>query len=456
MLNSIEQTACGEHSNLPLNPEICALLGADTGRASVPAPSPSENRVFIFCPPGGETEAICALLRDRGVDCIAATDPRQLVDEIGQGLSSVLLSDEFFRDTGAREILATTLAHEPEWSDLPVIALLTPDESSELFRRFNGDLASVNLTVIERPARTETIARTVMCALRARKRQYQVRDFIDERIKAEGTLRRTEKLESIGILAGGVAHDFNNLLTGILGNAALALSSLRAGDPARGFIGDVIGAGERAAYLTRQLLAYAGKSLILLEPLEMSSVVRSIEPAIRAATVDHVEIRFELSDNLPNVFGDSGQMNQIVMNLVTNAVEAIPPGEYGAVTVSTRLEQLDEAYIASSFNPEDSIAAGRYVCLEVRDNGVGMVPEILARIFDPFFTTKFTGRGLGLAAVAGLVRGHKGAIRVWSEPGKGSAFRVLVPASEETKVTRRKPVQKNAAANWFWSPVVTR
>ncbi len=403
------------------------------------------DRVFVCCPADGGTEKICALLHDHSVHCIAAADPRQLVREIDSGVSAVVLNEEVLRDSSARKILAAVIEDEPEWSDLPVVALLGADAIRELSR--NGYLFSLNLRVVEMPARPEGITGAVLNAVRSRKRQYRVRDFIAERVKAEEKLGRLHKLESIGILAEGVAHDFNNLLTLILGNASMAFERLWPGDGARQFIGEVIDASERAAYLTRQLLAYVGQSVFTLGHVEISRLVQDLVPAIETSLGNGVEIRFELSDDLPPILGDYSQMRQVVMNLVTNAAEAIPEGERGEVIVSTRLNRLDQAYIQRSFSAEEPISPGSYVCLEVRDSGIGMKPEVLERIFDPFFTTKFIGRGLGLAAVTGIVRGHKGALKVWSKPDQGSAFTVLFPAESAASTYEMDPVvdRKNSS-----------
>ncbi len=398
----------------------------------------SKPRVFVCCPLGRDTELVSALLTERGYACFAAREGEQLRTEIHSGLCALVLSEEFFRGNSHRGALISVLESEPEWSDLPIVALLTPNGSRDLSRRYDGDLSTMNLTVIERPARSETIARAVESAVRARRRQYQVRDFIAERIGAEESLRRTQKLESIGVLAGGVAHDFNNLLTGILGNASLAHDILPHGDHARELIGDVISASERAAHLTRQLLAYAGKGMFIIEPLDLSPLVRDIAHLIHTSIAHSAAIGFDLSESIPPILGDSGQIQQIVMNLVINAAESIPQGKRGMVMVMTGCEEIDEAYIRSGLTPDDSVKPGRYVFLEVRDNGAGMTREVQEKIFDPFFTTKFTGRGLGLAAVIGIVRGHKAVMHVSSEPGNGSTFRVLFPAAENAKVVRKK------------------
>jgi CheY-like chemotaxis protein len=190
---------------------------------------------------------------------------------------------------------------------------------------------------------------------------------------------------------------------------------------------DVVGASERAAHLTRQLLAYAGKGRFIIERIDLSEIVRAITHLIQSSIPKNACLRLELADDLDAVEADATQLQQIVMNLVINAAEAIPEDQSGEVVVTTRNEELGTG------RPGQTLAAGeagpgRYVVLEVRDNGQGMDDATRARIFDPFFTTKFTGRGLGLAAVLGIVRSHKAALEVQSAPGAGSTFRVLFPA----------------------------
>jgi two-component system cell cycle sensor histidine kinase/response regulator CckA len=240
---------------------------------------------------------------------------------------------------------------------------------------------------------------------------------ITERKELDAQLRHSQKLESLGVLAGGVAHDFNNLLLGIMGNASLALEILPADNSTRGLLKDVVSASERAADLTRQLLAYAGKGRFLVEPVNLSELVRDISALIQTSIPKNVQLRLDLRDSVPLVQGDSSQLQQIIMNLVINAAEAILPAESGTVVVTTGSENTD---------------GGLYASLEVRDSGCGMDEETINRIFDPFFTTKFTGRGLGLAAVQGIVQGHNGVLKVNSREGQGSTFTVLFPATRET------------------------
>jgi PAS domain S-box-containing protein len=249
---------------------------------------------------------------------------------------------------------------------------------------------------------------------------------ISERKRAEERLREAHKLESIGMLAGGIAHDFNNLLTGILGNASLAEELLPPGSPVEPILRNVVTAGERAADLTRQMLAYSGKGRFVVEPVNLSKLSREITTLLRASITKNVALELELAGTLPTVEADAGQMQQVVMNLVLNAAEAIGDGP-GTVQVHTGAQWVDERFRTEELGRAE-LATGQYVRLDVRDTGCGMDEATKGRIFDPFFSTKFAGRGLGLAAVAGIVRGHGGAIQVTTAPGKGSAFIVLFPA----------------------------
>jgi two-component system CheB/CheR fusion protein len=236
---------------------------------------------------------------------------------------------------------------------------------------------------------------------------------ITERKDFEEQLRQTQKLESLGVLAGGLAHDFNNLLTGIMGNASLAMDEVDNPTLTRLRLDEVLHASERAALLIGQMLAYAGKGRFLVERLDLSAEVREILPLLQTSVSKLVRIDMQLAGDLPPVEADRAQMQQLIMNLAINAGEAIDDHP-GVVTISTAAQLSDSE---------------RQVILEVRDTGVGMSEETKARIFDPFFTTKFTGRGLGLAAVMGIIRAHRGTISVTSAPGQGTTFRVALPAA---------------------------
>jgi signal transduction histidine kinase len=244
--------------------------------------------------------------------------------------------------------------------------------------------------------------------------------------RMEERLRQAQKLESIGVLAGGVAHDFNNLLTAILGNASLAVD---AGDAERReHIQAIVTASERAADLTRQLLAYAGKGRFLVEQIALSTLVCDTAELLRVSVPKTIQVRLDLHHPVPPIEADRAQIQQVLMNLILNAAEAIGDAA-GLIQVCAGTETL-AASRRTLFG--DELAAGRYVWLEVTDSGPGLDDAVRARIFDPFFTTKFTGRGLGLAAVAGIVRSCGGTVEVRSAPGQGASFRVLFPASGET------------------------
>jgi signal transduction histidine kinase/CheY-like chemotaxis protein len=251
---------------------------------------------------------------------------------------------------------------------------------------------------------------------------------ITERKRSECQLREMQKIESLGVIAGGVAHDFNNLLVGILGNASLVLESLAPSSPNYSMLRSVVDASERAAHLTRQLLAYAGKGRFVTAKVDLSALVTGIAGLIRSSIPKTVQLRFDLARELPAIDADPEQIQQLLMNLVINGVEAIGDGHDGTVSVTTKSQEVDEEYARQIF-AAGAVRPGTYVSLRVDDTGCGMDAETTAKIFDPFFTTKFMGRGLGLSAVLGIVRGHRGAIRVSSAPAKGSSFEVLLPAA---------------------------
>jgi PAS domain S-box-containing protein len=250
---------------------------------------------------------------------------------------------------------------------------------------------------------------------------------VTELKRAEARLREAQKLESLGLLAGGVAHDFNNLLVGVIGNASLAREVLPPDNPAAELLEGVIQAGDQAAHLTRQMLAYSGKGRFLVEPLNLSALIPEMTGLVRPSISKKIALHLNLDDYLPPIEADRGQVQQVFMNLALNAAESIGSHD-GLISVHTGVEDVDDRYLR--LHP--GVAApppGKYVCLEVRDTGCGMDDATMARIFDPFFSTKFTGRGLGLAAVAGILRGHGGGIAVTSAPGKGSCFTALFPAA---------------------------
>ncbi|MGA7241222.1 MAG: CHASE3 domain-containing protein [Bryobacteraceae bacterium] len=250
---------------------------------------------------------------------------------------------------------------------------------------------------------------------------------VTERIQSEDRMRQTAKLESLGVLAGGIAHDFNNILVGILGNASLLEEHFPPGSPGRDLVDTLQAAGERAARLTSQMLAYSGRGKFVVQPVDLSKEVEEIASLVRASVPKNVELRLVTNRGLPTLDADSSQLQQLIMNLIINGAEAVGEGG-GYVEVTTSLERVAEQSVTDVLGEE--VTAGRYLVLSVKDSGRGMDEATRTRIFDPFFTTKFTGRGLGLAAALGIVKGHGGAIEVQSAPGQGATFHVYFPASQ--------------------------
>ena len=242
----------------------------------------------------------------------------------------------------------------------------------------------------------------------------------------EAQMRQSQKLESLGLLAGGIAHDFNNLLTGIMGYASLAAHSLaKEGSPALEQVNEIQKISERAAALIKQMLAYSGKGKFVTAPLNLSQIIEELTHLLRISVSKKASLVCNFTADLPAVEADSTQVQQIVMNLITNASEALGE-ENGDIVVSTGVISANREYLAES-RLDTQLPEGRYVFVEVSDTGCGMNDETLSKIFDPFFTTKFTGRGLGMSAALGIMRGHKGTIKIDSTEGVGTTIRLLFP-----------------------------
>ena len=254
----------------------------------------------------------------------------------------------------------------------------------------------------------------------------------EERLELERQMQEAQRLESLGVMAGGITHDFNNLLTPILGDAELALLDLPADSPIRPRIEQIQRAAQRAAALTRQLLAYSGQEPVLIEPLSVSQLAKEMGQLLEGAVSGKAALIYDLAEDLPSVEADSAQLSQVVMNLITNAAEAVREGA-GRIALRTGIVEAEKVEHRNVVGDSEPLA-GRYVFFEVVDDGCGMDAETQSKIFDPFFTTKFTGRGLGLAAVLGIVRSHGGLIEIDSEIGRGTHFRVLFPAAGRAPV----------------------
>jgi two-component system, cell cycle sensor histidine kinase and response regulator CckA len=301
------------------------------------------------------------------------------------------------------------------------------DPLEEVFVRLDGQLIDVEVVGIPTTYLGNPATQVIIRDIRERKR------IEAERLAFERRLLETQKLESLGVLAGGIAHDFNNLLMGVLGNASLALLELPPGSPVEYSIRQIEDAARRAAELTRQMLVYAGKEQFVVQAVSLSAIVEEMSRRAQVSFGKSVSLQRHLDNQLPRIQADAAQMRQLVMNLVINASEAI--GDAAAtITLTTGVRRLTNAYLATTYLAPD-LPSGSYVYLEVADTGRGMDAARLARIFEPFFTTRFTGRGLGLSAVLGIVRGHRGALHVQSELGRGTTFTIFLPTTNHRPMT---------------------
>ncbi|MEI6206196.1 MAG: ATP-binding protein [Desulfuromonadales bacterium] len=265
-------------------------------------------------------------------------------------------------------------------------------------------------------------------------------------------MQQTQKLESLGVLSGGIAHDFNNILAIIMGSCSLAKLDAENADK---YIPEIEKASERAAELCRQMLAYAGKSQFVQVKVNVRSLVADTVSMLKKTVPQNAEIKFDGSVEIPSIQGDASQLSQIVMNLIINASEAIGT-EQGEVRVSLSETKIHKGQTDKDYNGK-AITPGRYVCLEVTDNGCGMDEETKWRIFEPFYTTKFTGRGLGMSAVLGIVMSHKGALQLFSELGEGTTFKVylpILPIKDFVSSGKEKQNQAEVSTPWQGSGTI--
>lgn len=265
---------------------------------------------------------------------------------------------------------------------------------------------------------------------------------ITARVQAEEALRQSQKLESLGVLTGGIAHDFNNLLTTILGNAEMLAPYLTAAKSSgKHHLDKIERTTRRLADLTRQMLAYSGRGKFTVDRLDLNALIVEMTDLLKVSTPKNVRVAYHLSPSLPLLEGDPVQVRQVVLNLLTNAAEAIGDQRPGSVIIRTDSCALDADGIEALYSGQ-SLEPDEYVRLEVSDNGSGMSAETISKIFDPFFTTKFAGRGLGLAALRGIVRGHRGGIRIFSQEGEGTVFTLIFPARGRAEEKQDHPASE--------------
>ena len=319
-------------------------------------------------------------------------------------------------------------------SDQPLAKLKIESYLGAPLRNSAGNTIGVLVVMDTIPMRETEWASRVLEVFASRAGAELARNRAErERDRFEMQLRHSQKLESLGILAGGIAHDFNNILAAILGNASLALEDLPASSPLRPNLSDIECAAKRAADLCNQMLAYSGKGRFHITPTILNDVVREMGHLLDVCISKSATLKYELDAHIPHIEADATQIRQVVMNLITNASEAIG-AKQGIIVVRTGARDCKpgELMVGDMYVAEDAPVPGRYVFLEVEDTGCGMDNEVRQRLFDPFFTTKFTGRGLGMAAVIGIVRGHRGYIDVTSRVNNGTKITVLFPAAMDT------------------------
>jgi len=282
-----------------------------------------------------------------------------------------------------------------------------------------------------------------MCILAIYRYITELKQSQEERRALELKFQQAQKLESLGVLAGGIAHDFNNLLMSILGNADLSLMEISDDSPARDNIENIVKASHRAAELSKQMLAYSGKGHFVVQAVDISEIIKEMTHLLKVSISKKAELVFNFDRDKMLIQADATQLRQVIMNLIINASEAIG-NQDGVITVSTGATELTEKDISDTLTHDD-LEKGTYVYLEVMDTGCGMDDSTMAKLFDPFFTTKFTGRGLGLSAVQGIVRGHRGMLKVSSKPGQGTIFRVLFPISQHLpQVQPAQPINNSS------------
>ncbi|MDQ6964219.1 MAG: response regulator, partial [Mariprofundales bacterium] len=271
-----------------------------------------------------------------------------------------------------------------------------------------------------------------------------------ERAAIQQQMEHTQRLESLGVLAGGIAHDFNNILTAIMGNAALAEHKIARGeaDKCGKHMKNIAMSSEKAALLCRQMLAYSGRGHFIIKPLNLTSMVKGITSLLEVSIQRTIQLHYNMPEDLDLIEADEAQIQQVIMNLVINASDAIG-NRSGNISITTGEIEVDTDYLNHAVAQSGrGLEAGKYILLEVSDDGCGMSRETQQKLFEPFFTTKFTGRGLGMSAVLGIVRGHRGALLLYSEVGRGTTFKVLFPATSGNAATPPPQPERQSTAEW--------
>jgi signal transduction histidine kinase/CheY-like chemotaxis protein len=420
------------------------------------------NRVLVLAPFGRDAALARAVLERAGLVCETCPSVAELPRCLDDGAGVAVVAEEALT-RGDTSGLAEWLARQPPWSDLPFVILTNGGETRQRSAPV-AHLADVleNVTLLERPLQSVTLVSAVKAGLRARRRQYDVREYliereriaeelsrlnqtleqrvadrtrrlegsnqrllaeIEERRRTEDALRQAQKMQAVGQLTGGIAHDFNNMLTVIGANLELLHDKLDGNGGLQRMAAAAIRSVDRAAKLTQQLLAFSRKQRLEPRPLQAHESILGVEDLLRRTVGESIDLRKELADDLWPALADPNQLETCLLNLVINARDAINGS--GTITISTRNAVLDDEYAARHADAQ----SGDYVEVDVTDSGSGMPPEVVARAFEPFFTTKEVGKGsgLGLSMVYGFVRQSNGHVRIDSELGRGTSVRIFLP-----------------------------
>jgi len=413
---------------------------------------PDSERILVLAPIGRDGPAAAALLRESGLAAEACASLTELRHGLELGSGSALIAEEaFYQDR--LDVLVDWVAAHPAWSDYPFIVLTSGRDTSPVHARRVRLLEALrNVSLLERPVEAVMLVSAVQAALRARRRQYETRDLLLERVHAaarlealvaertrdleeanrrlrteigqreqvEATLRQAQKIEAIGQLTGGIAHDFNNLLTAVLGNLELAILQVT-NETARRLLSTAERAARRGAELTRQLLAFARKQHLKIEVVDLNTLVSNMGDLLFRSMGGTVRIETVLQKDLWPAMVDASQIELVILNLAVNGRDAMPEG--GRLTIATA--NMD----AHDTTRPTELSAADYVAVSVSDTGTGIAPELLSKVFDPFFTTKDIGKGtgLGLSQVYGVARQSGGTVRIDTQLGRGTKVTVYLP-----------------------------
>ncbi len=390
--------------------------------------APRDDTILIFAPTGRDPELIARMLAGLQLTPRALPSIGELCAEIGSGAGIVILAEEALTPESALRLVETIEA-QPSWSDIPVLLLTTAVAIARTSQPVLEALRQrANVTLLERPVHPLTLISAVQSALRARRRQYDVRDYLADRQRSEERVRQAQKMDAVGKLAGGVAHEVNNMMTAVIGFADYALKQLPADHPVRPDIEEVIKAGTRAAAVTQQLLAFSRRQPHQPSLLSLQEVIPELSKLLERLLGAEHELRLEVPRDLPPVLADRNQLEQVLVNLALNARDAMEPG--GRLVIAGSIVEIDDGTPPSSVV---EIRTGRYVRIRVTDTGQGMGPEAREHAFEPFYTTKPLGQGtgLGLSTVYGIIKQSGGYVWIDSRLGEGTTITVDLPAVSE-------------------------